>query len=175
MAWTTPTAVNTGAIITQTYTEQIIRDNLLYLKDRADNPPRAFVYHSATQSIANGTDTAVACNSEILDSAALHDTATNNSRLTVPSGETGIWLFAAYVEFDANATGQRKLVLRHGGSQTMAALTVDAAAGSQPTRLTVTTILSMSAAEYMEAVVSQNSGGALNLASVPRFSAQRIA
>lgn len=174
MAWTTPTAVNTGAIITQTYTETIIRDNLLYLKDRADNPPRARVTHNTTQSLGDGADTALAMNNEGTDSAAMHDNATNNSRLTVPTGEGGFYLFVAYCEFAANATGQRKLAIRVGGSTVFAGVAVNAAS-SGVTRLTVTALLALSAGQYAEAVASQNSGGALNVSSDPQFSAVRVA
>lgn len=175
MSWTTPVGVNTGAIITQTYTETIIRDNLLYLYDRVNNPPRAFAYNNTTQSIANTTDTAVALNAEFVDSATLHDNATNNSRITIPAGEGGWWLFVGKIEFVTNATGQRKLMLRLGGATEMAAVQLDTAAGGNATKLTIAFMWNAAAAEYYELVVSQNSGGALNLAANSYFLAQRIA
>lgn len=164
----------TGDVIPAAHVDDIATD-LSYLKDRVDNPPRAFVYHNATQSIADATDTAVAFNSEFVDPAALHDTATNNSRITIPTGEGGFWLFTARVEFAASAAGQRKIYFRKGGSTELAGLLLDAAAGSQVTKLALSFYVDMAAGTYMEVIVSQNSGGALNLSASPYFTAQRIA
>lgn len=152
-----------------------VRDNILYLKDREDNPPRAFAYHSTTQSIATGADTAVALDSEFVDSATLHSIATNTSRITIPSGQDGWWLFTGRVEFAANATGQRKLILRLGGTTEIAGVQLDAAAGANVTKLAIAFMWNAAAAEYYELIVSQNSGGALNLSTSPYFLAQRIA
>lgn len=173
MAYTTPTTAS-GQVLTSAIWNASVRDNIIYLQDRADNPPRARVTHNATQSLTNGADTALAFNTEATDSAALHDTATNNSRLTVPSGQAGFWLFVAYCEFAANATGQRKLAIRVDGATVFAGVAVDAAA-SGVTRLAVTALLALTAGQYAEAVASQNSGGALNVSTDPQFSAQRIA
>lgn len=143
------------------------------LIDRTDFP-YVYLYHSGTQSIANATDTPVAFDSEISDPLLCHDPAVN-TRITVPAGEGGTWLFTAYVEFAASATGQRKILLKFKGSQEMDATQVDAAAGSNATKLSATTLTALVPGDYLEVWVSQNSGGALNLAAVPRFSAVRIA
>lgn len=173
MAWSTPTSVTTGNIITQSWTE-VVRDDLLYLYDRSDNPTRARVYHNTTQSLSTGVDTALAMNAETTDSATVHDTATNNSRLTIPSGQGGFYAIVAYCEWAANATGQRKLLIRADGTTTLEQVVVDAAA-SGATRLTVVALIALSAAQYVEAVASQNSGGALNVAANPYFSLVRLA
>jgi hypothetical protein len=47
-------------------------------------PPACRVY-GAAQSIAHNTDVVVAFNAERYDTANLHDTVTNNSRITVPT------------------------------------------------------------------------------------------
>lgn len=174
MAWTNPFTAVSAAVALASDWNTSGRDNLLYLKDRIDNPPRAAVTHSTTQSIGTGTDTVISMNSEYADSAALHDTVTNNSRITVPNGQGGWWAAGAYVEFAANATGQRKLFLQESASFIFTHTVVDAAA-SGVTRLAVAGLAPMGAAYYIETAVSQNSGGALNLAASPFFSAQRIA
>lgn len=48
----------------------------------------ALVHKSANQSISASTNTALAFGSEVADTNSFHDTVTNNSRLTVPSGVT---------------------------------------------------------------------------------------
>lgn len=49
----------------------------------------ARVYHSATQSITTTTQTYLAMNSEVFDTDGFHDNTTNNSRLTIPTGQAG--------------------------------------------------------------------------------------
>lgn len=48
----------------------------------------AVVYRSAAQSIGAGSTTTLTWNSEVVDTDGWHDTASNTSRLTVPSGVT---------------------------------------------------------------------------------------
>jgi len=163
----------TGDVVAASHIDDLATD-VSYLKDRADNPPRARLTHSTTQSLTDGALTAVAFDGEATDSAALHDNATNNSRITIPTGEGGMWLFSGLVEFAANATGQRKLQFRTDGSANFGGVTVDAAA-SGVTQLALTFMLVLNAGQYAELMASQNSGGALNLTSTRQFSAQRIA
>jgi hypothetical protein len=172
-AWATPNHA-TASTVASAAAFNSHENDLLYLKDRVDNPPRCRLNHNTTQSITTGTDTAVAFNAEFQDSAALHDTVTNNSRITIPTGEGGQYLFTASVEFASSPTGQRKIMFRIGGSSDVALVTVDAAAGSQPTRLTTVYQYQASAGDYLEVFVSQNSGGSINLAATPLFSATRL-
>lgn len=174
MAYTTPSTAAGGLILNSIWNASV-RDNIIYLQDREDNPPRCQIAHSTTQSIANSTDTVVAFNTDDLDSAALHDTATNNSRITIPTGQGGLWLFTGYVEFAASATGQRKLALRVDGATVVAQQLVDAAAAGVTTGLNVALLAVRTASQYVELVVNQNSGGALNLSASPRFMAVRVA
>ncbi len=173
MAYSVPSTA-AGGILTDAIWNASVRDNILYLKDRVDNPPYARVTHNTTQSIANSTDTVLAFNSETVDTAALHDTATNNGRITIPTGEDGYWQFVALVEFAANATGQRKVTLRHNGGGIYGQTQIDAAAAGNATWITVSIILNPGAGDYMEVVVAQNSGGALNVTASCQFSAVRI-
>lgn len=172
-AWVAPPNPAPGNVIPASHTDDMAT-GLLYLKDRIDNPPRAVIYHNTTQSIGTGSDVALTFNSEYGDSASLHDPSGLPTRITIPTGETGYWLFAASCEFDANATGQRTISLEIGGSFVIARNTWDAAA-SGGTRLAVAMLWVMNAAEYVRVVVRQNSGGALNVLSAAYFSAQRVA
>lgn len=72
----------------------------------------AIAYHNTTQSFTASVDTALAFNSEIADTDGFHDTVTNNSRLTVPSGVT-------LVRLTANASGvvgRLNLYITKGGA-----------------------------------------------------------
>lgn len=52
----------------------------------------AKAYSAATQSITGATVTAVTLGSEEFDTTAFHDNASNNTRMTIPSGKDGYYL-----------------------------------------------------------------------------------
>jgi hypothetical protein len=125
----------------------------------------ASAFHAATQSIANDTFTAVNFTSESFDSNAFHDNSTNNTRFTIPAGKGGKYLVNALVRYATNSSGRRIASLRKNGS-TYIANTQDMGASSisglEPTVL-MTSINELVAGDYVEFMVYQNSGGALNI------------
>ena len=54
--------------------------------------PRVRVGKSADQTIANSSSTIVSWNQESFDVGDLHDNSTNNSRLTIPADEAGVYM-----------------------------------------------------------------------------------
>jgi hypothetical protein len=136
----------------------------------------ARVYHNADQAIATGTVTLLSFNSERWDTAALHDTATNNSRLTAPAA--GYYLVIGQVDFAANATGIRQLYLRKNGTTYIAI--ANFAPHTQAARIEVTTIVHLVATDYVEILAYQDSGGSLNVTYnashqfTPEFSMVRL-
>lgn len=172
MAYSVPTSVATGSVITQAWTE-VVRDDLLYFKDRADNPPRCILTHNTTQSIANNTNTAVTFNTESSDPLGLHSTGTNPTRVTIPTGETGYYLLTGWLDFAANATGQRGIQLYLNAGLLLQQRLDAAAAGD--TYLTIAFVYALAAGDYVELGAFQTSGGALNVQSGPLFSVIRIA
>lgn len=124
----------------------------------------ALVYASAAQSIPNNTATSCNWNTESYDTDSFHDTSTNNERLTVPAGVTRVRLHAS-VWWAGNSSGQRTATFAKNGSQTFVGNSYDRE-GSPPTndmaQEIVSPILSVTASDYFEVQVSQNSGGALN-------------
>lgn len=65
---------------------------------------------TSAQSIANATPTKVQWNDEVYDTGAFHDNATNNTRLSVPSG-SGInkVIVEACIDWADNSTGDRRI------------------------------------------------------------------
>lgn len=116
---------------------------------------------SATQSIANNTNTTVSWNSEEYDTSAIHDNTTNNSRLTIPSGSGGYWSVTGKITFAGSATGARQLRLNKNG--TLIANFLVPITGSGEQSIILTNTFNLVAGDYLEMVVYQNSGGALNL------------
>jgi hypothetical protein len=115
----------------------------------------------ATQSIANNTNTTVNWNAEEYDTSSIHNTVTNNSRLTIPAGLGGYWSVTSKITFAGNNTGARQLRLNKNGALVANFLVPITGSGEQSIILTNT--LNLAAADYLEIVVYQNSGGALNL------------
>ena len=121
---------------------------------------------SANQSISNETDTTITWNTNTFDTDSIHDTVTNNSRFTVPTGKGGKWLLSCTLDWFNNTAGDRYLTLLVNG--TMVQLSYGGAFAAGASNQTLTTILSLSAADYVEIKGYQTSGGALNVVAANR-------
>ena len=138
--------------------------------------PHAIVTHNANQSVANATLTALAFNTEAADNNAIHDTATNNSRLTL--NKVGLWLVHGSATFALNATGDRFLQIRvNGDANNRPGNNSRGGSATLSPGVEVTALVRASAVtDYVELMAYQNSGGALNVETSaaptsPRFSA----
>lgn len=65
--------------------------------------PRAMVYSTAALALAADVFTAVSFESEGYDVGGLHSTASNPTRLTVPTGSSGLYLCGALVRLSTGA------------------------------------------------------------------------
>jgi hypothetical protein len=137
--------------------------------------PQARVTHSVSQSIPNATFTTLAFNSERYNNGAMHDVATNNSRLTAKV--TGLYSIGAAIWFDTNVAGIREVRINLNGATPI----VIARAHVQPdgyAEAILTTEYRLAAGDYVQVLVFQSSGGALSVTSgaeySPLFWAHRI-
>ena len=99
------------------------------------------------------------------------------TRLTVPSGGGGLWEFVTCLRFANIATGYRIVQLRVDGATTHPG---DNTVGSAAVFGEMTSMwhLDLTAGQYVEILVWQNSGGTVNLdvaGIAPQCSARRIA
>lgn len=127
----------------------------------------ARVYNNANISIGGGAWTALTFNSEYWDThdnaaSTFHNTGANTDRLTIPAGRGGYYLVGASVEFAANATGKRGIRLVHSVGATVFATSLEDATPTGVHALTITSLWSLAAAEYVTCEAFQDSGGALN-------------
>ena len=60
---------------------------------------------SANQTIASAASAAITFDGEAFDRGGYHDNATNNSRITIPTGRDGVHLFGAAHQWDADSYG----------------------------------------------------------------------
>lgn len=126
----------------------------------APNTPRCSAYHSTTQSIPNNTQTALNLDSEDYDVGGMHDTVTNNSRITIPTGQGGLYLIVAHVDFATNGTNARRCEIFVNGSRIHR--TVATPSASTGTAMQDVMIWPLAAGDYVEVYAFQNSGGNLN-------------
>lgn len=135
--------------------------------------PRARAKRSTVQSIPTATWTAIGFDTEDRDTDSMHDTVTNNTRLTAKT--PGLYLVRASVSFAPNAVGSRQIDITKttvGGTVTTEAIqeaTSESTVGSY-FDLTVTALVDLAAGDYVEAKAMQTSGGALNVVTSDPFS-----
>lgn len=134
------------------------------------------VHHSTTQSLGtSGTEAALAFDTEDFDTDTMHDTATNNSRLTATTA--GKYAIIGEAEFAGNVTGLRRVRIRlngSGGTNLNIQTTMALGNAGIATSLTVADSYNFSANDYVELIARQDSGGALNV-NACSFSMYRIA
>jgi len=163
------TGVDTAARLARGTALQVLRVNSgATTVEWAAAAAAAFVgcsaWNSAAQSVNNTTWTILTFDSENFDTSAIHSTGANTGRMTIPSGMGGYWRFTAYVQFAGNTTGLRAIDLYKNGVSVGPMVRV----GSPPTTndvftLTLNSVLSLVATDYIELYAYQASGGALNV------------
>lgn len=148
---------------------QLVRTNPSTLVSEWFTPPACRVYHSASQAIAPATGTVLAFNSERFDSAAMHDTATNNSRITAPI--SGVYALTATVQWNSNASASFQTSLMLNGTTLIALQIVTPAAGGALNHgQVVAAIYKLAAGEYVEVYVYQATAGSVNVLSGGNYS-----
>lgn len=157
MAWTTPTTRATGDLITAAIWNADIVDNLVFLGKAAR------VYNSgSSQALSNNTFTAIAFNAESYDTDAIHDNASNNTRLTCKTA--GKYQIYGRVVFAGSTVNQRAARIRLNNSGD---LDYDerngASSGTELTPVSVFTEYQLAVNDYVELLGWQNSGGNLDV------------
>jgi len=130
----------------------------------------ARVRRTTTQSLTTAVAAAIAFDAERYDTTAFHDTASNTSRFTIPSGMAGKYLITGCVEFANNATGVRALSIRHNVGGTLLAAVNTPAISGDTTILTIATIYDLAVGDYVELFAYQTSGGALTTLASGNYS-----
>lgn len=149
-----------------------VRDDLEFA---VRNKAHCGVYNSANISIANATFTAVAFDSERVDVGGMHSTSSNTSRLVVPADNAGWFDSKACASFTANATANRFAAIRLNGSTYLARQVQPACTVSATSDLAFSRDYQLIVGDYLELVVEQDSGGALNLLASTNYSPEMTA
>lgn len=122
------------------------------------------LYRTTNQTISNSTQTNIAWDAEHEDSDGFHSNTTNNSRITIPTGKGGKYLFNTLIKWNLNTTGRRNLFLQKNGTTlTTADWLWNPSTVEGYVMCTVSFISSAVAGDYFEIRVNQNSGGNLDV------------
>lgn len=136
----------------------------------------ARVKKTTTQTINSGTRTTVTWDSEDYDTSSIHDNVTNNSRLTIPTGQGGKYLITANI-VSTNIYAYSATILRNGS--TVIAQNWHAVSSSTPTGNTTgatpSAIFNLSAGDYVEVQVYSTSWSCIVDTTVSSFLLQKIA
>jgi hypothetical protein len=162
--WTSPASATldkaTGATIDETMTDALA-SNLYHLGGTTGHIGCS-AFHGTSHSVANTTLTTLALSGERYDTdpnGAIHDTVTNNSRLTCRTA--GVYLILGQVTWISNATGLRRLHILGNGTTNYAIVTQNPVTGENHSMM-ISTLLLMAAGDYVELQGYQSSGGALS-------------
>jgi hypothetical protein len=116
----------------------------------------------ATQTISNTTDTVLNFSgTDHYDTDGFHDPATNNSRITIPTGLGGYYLVYGLNTWDTNATGRRFCELKKNGTKIFTSNGFGPNSTAAPSNM-ISIVLNLSAGDYVEYQVWQSSGGNLD-------------
>lgn len=138
----------------------------------ATGQPRALVYSTAAQALADGSFTAITFESEDHDVGGLHSTGTNPSRLTIPAGSSGLYLCGGTVRFSTGGVGNPAQVrLLKGGATEISAGSAAMLSSVAQMTLSVSAPVVLDGAEYIE-IQAQPSG---STGSTPSVSQRRSA
>lgn len=160
MAYSSPTTRSTGYAVTSAVWNQDVVANV---KAIAEERPTAHAYRAAALSIPNAADTVLTLPLERFDVGGVHSTVTNTSRMTCPTGGNGIYVVGGYGSFAANTGGGRRCRIVLNGVSVISSVWVTAnQAGSALTDISTTTLVELQATDYIELMLYQTSGGALN-------------
>ena len=122
------------------------------------------VYKITTnQSVADSTSTVITFNAEEFDTDGFHDNATNNSRITIPTGKGGKYLLIGASQISASTAGTRGMTIFKNGATVLLDNHQHAPTPSISYRGVLTGVVNLVATDYVELQVTQYSGGSLDV------------
>ena len=128
------------------------------------------LFQSGNQSVSTGAYTAITFDSESFDTDAFHSTSSNTSRITIPAGRAGKYLFTRQINW-AGAIGSGSYVafkLYLNGTD-LASYGTSALTSNGQMNNAASVIVNASVADYFEMYVYQNTGGSASTQSNGTF------
>jgi hypothetical protein len=166
------TGADTAAKLAAVATGKVLASKGSGVAPAWDYPP----FHGAratananTSMTTAGTAYVIALATEDYDSDAFHDTVTNNSRLTIPTGMTGKFVIRGQT-YVATAAGKFvDLKIRKNGAAGTILSQARVSAADANTIIQVTAIASLAAADYVELYATSDSAAVVADATASMF------
>jgi hypothetical protein len=115
----------------------------------------AKAYNSGTQSLAASTsDIPLTLGSEEYDTDGIHSTASNTSRMTIPSGKDGKWLLQGGTLFQGGGQTYKLAVKKNGSTDLRGAVTIPSGTNRGQVQLVVSAV----AGDYFELMATTPTG-----------------
>lgn len=167
MAWPADD-ITTGTLVTAAMLNEVA------------DPPACRVFHSVAQSIAEATFVVVAFDSERFDTDAMHDTVTNNSRITFNTAGLYVVSFTGAFDGFADYTAAGGHIRLNGATQIGNTNIGTVGSTTLNPDLNITTLYKFAVGDYVEVRVAHDNAAnaARNLLRLgnnsPEFAAVRI-
>ena len=123
---------------------------------------------SANQNCSSGgSGLAVSFDTNDNDTNGFHSTTVNPTRITVPAGYGGLYLFVGQLEYQTGSAGIREAYIRKNGVDTSSGWlgynTMNPLQTTNTNRIQVVVLAWLSGGDYMELMAFQSSGGTLTI------------
>ena len=127
-----------------------------------EGPPACRVYHDAAQSCANASWVTLSFNSENFDTDTMHDTVTNNSRITATTA--GRYLLACNIKMvmPGNSEIEAVKLVLNGSSEIAFQGYTHLATNWDNCKLLCSTVYDLSATDYVQVQILNYYGSAIN-------------
>jgi hypothetical protein len=174
VAWTSPLTGKVGQLVTVSFMNEQVRDNLIFLHD----PPVCVVFHNTSQTFSDGAAKTLNFDSEQTDPGGLHSVASAAVNPFITPTVAGTYLCTIEAEWATDADGGRYLRIRKNPSElgeTVIDYVGTVGAANIPYHCTGSTFAidpTLSEELYVEG--RQNAGGNLNIPSPPFFAVHWI-
>lgn len=144
-----------GSTETETYCE-VMR----LLATTTTTLPRCQAVRTTNQTLGNGVATAIELDGETFDTHSMHDNAVNNSRITTPAQQGGLYHIVGQFAFAAAFVGTWQVELRKNGATSLAkSRGAGGNLGSQDVTGQISVLATMDATDYVELVITQTATG----------------
>lgn len=168
MPFTTPKTWSVNEVVTAANMNTHLRDNMAWV---ATDMPHCRALRAAVQTLGtSGTAEVIAfSDADAFDVGAMHNPASNNSRITVPSGGGGVYFIGCQGTFAANSTGERRLQIRLNGTTNIFENRHQSVANALP--MQVWGFYALVAGDFVEILATQVSGGSLDISNLAFWAA----
>lgn len=136
-----------------------------FLESKACVAPRVMAEITSIDTISDDLWTTVDWDADLWDSHDMHDVASNQSRLTVPSGWGGIWEVQLFAHWEGDGTGKRggRIQVNGSGDYHIYVLAAGGLSVDWLHAVTMVVPVVLEDGDYVEIEVSQTAGHNLDL------------